>query len=277
MCESQSGAGVFGLLVRLNGKLGNQSQLSANVGANDPGGFFNLGQNVFAADGTTVSGDKIHVATNSSVFNVNANMSHIGPGATVRGTTGPVTLPLTNPFCPIPALSCDSFNPVTVPPHAGALPPGDYGRLWVRQGESIVLNGPGVFNFCSIKATWFGRIVVAGAGQTTINVTGDFRLASGGFFGRDSAGPLPIVNVGGTFVRVGARGDISAILSAPNALMRLGTHASLHGTFCVDSNRADKGITLDCPPGNGVTTTTTTPVSTTTTTTIGSPDGALLD
>jgi hypothetical protein len=271
MCETQSGAGGFGLLVRLNGKLGNQSQIFADIGANDPGGFFNLGYNVFAGDGTSMSAHKVHIGANTSIFNLNANVFNGGPGSSVRGTTSPVTLPLTDPFCPIPALSCDSANPVTIPGGPSSLSPGDYGRLWVRLGESIVLNGPGVFNFCSIHSTWFGRIVVAGAGQTTINVMGDFRLANGGFLGRESAGPLPIINVGGTFVRIGARTEIQAILSAPNATMRLGRHASLQGNFCVDTLRSDKGVTIECPPVTGPTTTTTstTPVSTTTTTTLG--------
>ena len=279
MCETQSGAGGLALLVRLNGKLGNQSQLFADVGANDPGGTFNLGKNVFAADGTAVSADKVHVGNNSSLFNVNTNNFDPGQGVTVRGTTSPVTLPLTDPFCPIPALSCDSANPVSVPPHAGVLAPGSYGRLTLRRGQSIVLSGPGEFNFCSIQTTRGGRIVVAGAGQSTINVMGDFRLANGSFLGRDSAGPLPIVNIGGTSVRIGAQAEITAVLSAPNATMKLGRNARLQGNFCVDSTRSDKGIIIECPPITGPTTTTTTltPVTTTTSTTIGSPDGAILD
>src|SRR6185295_1227307 len=269
-CEIQAGGGLA-LLVRVNGKLGNQSQLLASVGANNPGGTFHLGKNVFAADGTSVNGDRVHVGKGSSLFDVNAN-SVFSSNLVVRGQKQSVTLPLTTPFCPIAALSCDASNPIMIPPGAppvAVLAPGNYGKLTLRSGQTVNLNGPGVFNFCGVQTTRNGRIVVAGATDTTINIHGDlFRLANGSFLGRNTPGPLPIVNFDGSSMRVGAQAEITAFVSAPNATLRMGRSAKLQGSFCVENTRSDKGVVIECPPAPPTSTTSTTPTPTTPTTTI---------
>jgi hypothetical protein len=158
-----------------------------------------------------------------------------------------VTLPLTDPFCPIPPFNCGGTDILVVSRQTrtfDATTP--YGRVIVLSGGTLNLL-PGTYEFCSITTSRNARIVTTGGGQTTINVAGNVRLANGSSLGPDSVTATPIVNIGGTSFRLGAGGTVQAFLSAPNALASFGRNASLQGNFCVDSVRSDKGINLGCP------------------------------
>ncbi len=250
MCEATGGAGSSGIpfLVRTHGKLGNGSQLLAGFGANDVGGVIQLGNNAFAADGTTVAGDTVNLLSNTSVFNVLANHLHQGPGSIVRGTVGTPVLPLTNPFCPIPAFTCTGGVDQVIPKLATVtLAPGTYGNIRVKDGATLILAPEGVYNICSFATGRNVTIEVSGMTPTMINVVGNFRLADAGTFLPLGTTPTPFLNIGGDSLRIGRRSTIQAFISAPNAHAAFGRGAKITGSFCVLSNQADKGVTIMCP------------------------------
>lgn len=235
----------FPFLVRTQGKVGDGGQVTGSIGANDDGGAFQFGKGAFVSDGSTTAGDSVSLGNGTSVGDVEANRLHVGKGATIRGSTGRATLPLSAPFCPIPPLACG--GPDVVVPRGGAveLAPGSYGRLVALQQSAVVLD-PGTFSFCDIKIGKNSAGVVTGGSQSTINDVGNFRLANGGFFGPVAGTPTPELNVGGTLVRVGAGAVLQAFLSAPNAQMRIGRGGQVRGSFCALTLRSDKGIVLQC-------------------------------
>jgi Dictyostelium (slime mold) repeat len=249
MCESFAGGASF--LVRTKGRFGSRSRISGLFGANDEMGMIQLGRDSFITDGNDLVGDFVSLGTGVSVFRVLTNHDvHLGLGAIIRAGTEPVDLPFTNPFCPIPAISCTGGTAEIVPPSGTlTLTPGGspYGTVLVRNSATLTFAGPGTFTLCSLFTARGAQIIVTGAGQTTINIAGDFRLANNGTLLPAPGTPRPIINIAGTTVRVGARSRIQATLSAPNAEFSSGREAQLEGIFCANSSRSDKGVILICP------------------------------
>jgi hypothetical protein len=237
----------FPFLIRTAGKIGNNGQVTGNIGTNDAGGNFHFGKNVFQSDGSTVAADDLGLGQGTSVADVLANTLRTGPGAVVRGSSGTPVLPLVAPFCPIPDFTCGGPD-VTVPPSGsvGPLLPGSYGRLTVLRRGTLTI-GPGTFAFCSVK-TASGTIDVTGSELTTINVAGTFRLADASTLAPLSGSPIPRINVAGQLVRVSHASTLEAHLAAPNAVLTLGRSAMVSGSFCVDTSRSDKHVQLFCPP-----------------------------
>src|SRR5882724_7137625 len=146
-----------------------------------------------------------------------------------------------------------------VPPGATlTLGPPTYGQSVVRNGGTLILTPAGTFTFCSLQTTRGVTIVVSGATASTINVVGSFRLANVSSMLPVNTTPTPSLNVGGGRLRIGAGATIQAFISAPNARGAFGRKSTIAGRFCVDSNQADKGITMMCP--TTTTTTTTQPL-----------------
>jgi hypothetical protein len=260
----------FAFLVRALGQIGNGAQIAGNVGANDPGGRFQLGKQVFMTDDTFIAADTVALGLGSSVFNVLTNDLQ-AVNATMRGVRGLPLLPLDPNFCPMPSFSCGGADVVVSSrTTVGPLAPGSYGRLIVLAGGTLTL-APGTFEFCSVKTTK-GAIVEAAIGtQTTVNVTGIVRLGNGSFFGPATDAPTPILNVAGKMVRTSQMATLQAFVSIPNGLVSFGRGSTLRGSFCADRSRTDKSVTLLCPEnsiaGPTPTTTTTAPTTTSTTTT----------
>jgi hypothetical protein len=251
-------------LVKTAGRF-NRVRSQGNLGANDPGGSIRIGRGAFMADGTVLAGDIASVGNDSSVFDVAANQLSRGRGVVVRGTRGAPVLPLTNPFCPVPTFACG--GPTVVLPRHGSqsLPPGGYGDLMLRDDGVLTLTG-GTYEICSLWAGKRVRIRVTGSGQTVINVAGSVRIANGSALVAEPGTPLPILNIGGTVVRLGADAVIEAFMSAPQATLSMGRQARILGSFCVRQAVTDKGIRLDCASTTTTTTTTSTTSSTTTST-----------
>jgi hypothetical protein len=236
-------------LVRTRGKVGDGGEVTGSIGANDPGGSFRLGKNAFVSDGSTTVADTVKIGQGTSVFRVLANRLITGPDAQIRDGTGSPVLPLTDPFCPIPAFTCGAPD-VTVPEHGlgGPLPPGSYGNLTIFPAGHLILD-PGTFAFCSAKLGKDAVVITTGGTPTTINVAGRFRLQDGGLLGPTGGTPTPSLNVAGTSVRVGAaNARLQAFLSAPNAGISIGRSGGVLGSFCAATSRTDKSITLTCPP-----------------------------
>jgi len=249
MCQVVGLPSGFTFLVRTHGQLGNGAQILGNVGANDSGGRIRLGKRVFVSDGNSVSADFLDLVSDSSVFDVLTNHLNLGPGAIVRGTTGPVTLPLTNPFCPIPPIDCTGGVPQTIQPFDNVtLAPGTYGDVLVRSAASLTLAPAGTFTFCSLTTSRNATISVAGGTASIINIANKFRLADSSTFLPIGTTPTPAVNIAGDMFRISRQAKIQAFISAPNAMASFGHGSTIIGSVCVLSSRSDKLVTMTCPP-----------------------------
>jgi hypothetical protein len=252
-------------LVRTKGRFNNDAKIDGNLGANDPGGFIRIARRAFMADGTTLAGDTANIGNWGSAFDVAANtiIDH-ARGATIRGSRGPVSLPLTSPYCPLPPLECG--GPDILVPRRGELldvVPGSYGTIHVKNDATIQL-APGTYDMCKLDVARKATIHLTGTTQTVLNVSERVRLANGVRIVLDPGTPTPALNVGGNDLRIGPKAEIEAFISAPNARLRLGGQATVRGSFCVDTARSGKKIHLTCAGGTPPTTTT---MQTTTTTT----------
>ena len=235
-------------MVQSGGKFGNSVQVTGGIGANDPGGSFGLGKGAFVSDGSIVAADHLRLGHGSSVYHVEANSVQKQGSVLIRGGQQFATLPLVTPYCPIPTFSCTG-TPVTVPPggSVGPLAPGSYGPLTVYPGGALVLQ-PGTYDFCSFRAGKNAAITPIGATQTTIRVTGDFRLGNGGVLSPGAGTPIPRLDVAGRNFRVSAAAMLEAFAAAPNALLRVGRGGQIHGTACSRTSKSDKRVVLSCPP-----------------------------
>jgi hypothetical protein len=236
-------------------KINNLAQVFRSFGVNNPpaltgrarrDGRIRTGQDIFFADGTTVIAQRIDIGNGSSVFNVLAEELRTGrAGVFIRGSIGTPTLPITAPYCVVPAVTCGGPD-VRVRSSEALLnlPPGSYGRLRVLNKAMLTL-APGDFTFCDVK-TGQGVTLLA-TGASTIGVENNVILGNDSVLGPDVGAPTPVLNVTGKKVRVGTRSIMTAIVSAPNALVSMGRDSVFHGAFCADKMKSDKRITLDCP------------------------------
>jgi hypothetical protein len=242
------GCPLFPFLIRTVGKIGNDGQVTGSIGANDAGGDFHFGKNVFQSDASTVAADHLGLGEGTSVANALGKTLRKGRGAVVRGQTGIPVLPLTTPFCPIPDFACSSAAvTVLVGDSTGPLPPGTYGTLTILRNGTLTL-APGTFEFCSLRTSKRATINVTGTEQTTINIVGTFRLADGSTLVPAPGTPTPRINIAGPYMRVSHRSTLQAFVSAPSALLTLGRYATINGTFCVNQSQSDKRVKLTCPP-----------------------------
>ncbi len=232
-------------LVARDGKFNNSATIGNNVGANSTVGRIRLGRNVVMPDATSVTGDTVIVGNASSVARVLANSPSFGTNAVARDGTGTPTLPVVEPFCPLPAIASCNGNDVQVEPgfKAGPLAPGVYGRLWVLDGGSIMLS-PGDFTFCDIKT---GRgVKITTLGPARLDVTGSVKIGSGSQLGPAQGADPVVLNVQGRTVRLSQNAVANAAVVAPDARISFGRNASLFGCFCTDRAKSDKRISLIC-------------------------------
>lgn len=238
----------FPFLIRTTGKIGGRGQVTGSIGANDAGGSFRFGKNVFQSDGSTVAAENLGLGEGTSVDNVLGQQLRKGSGVIIRGRTGTPSLPLTSPFCPMPDVSCGSPDVlVGLGESVGPLPPGSYGRLTILRGGTLTL-APGTFDFCSVKTSAGVAITITGSERSTINVVGTFRLANASRLTPASGTPTPTMNVAGALVRVSNSSILQAFVTAPDAVLSLGRQATLSGAFCANTSRSDRNVHLFCPP-----------------------------
>src|SRR5262245_52672943 len=247
-------------------RVGNGSEIGGDLGANDPGGKVRLGRKVVLADDTTVAGDDVGVSNGSSLFDVAANRFGSGRHVVVRGTVSTPSLPLADPFCPLPDLTCGGPDVVVRrgdPPRA--LSPGSYGDIVLENGARLEL-APGVYDACSLSAGRGVDISVTGALPSTLNIVGDLRLENGSVLGPDAGVPTPTLNVGGDQVRLGAKVELESFVAAPNADVRIRHGSSVTGSLCARELSTGHSVTFACSPNLPPTTTTTTSTTPTTST-----------
>jgi hypothetical protein len=149
----------------------------------------------------------------------------------------------------LPDFSCSPGNDLMVAPgDTVSPPPGSYGQLLVGDGATVNLV-PGVpYDFWEVR---IGRDAsVQSSGQAIINVTGNIRMGAGSkLWTPPVPNDLPIVlNIGGSLVRISQADVVEAIITAPNAKVRIQRSGELHGCFCSDELRTDKNVLLECVP-----------------------------
>ena len=192
--------------------------------------------------------------------------------------TGPGCAPptaFTSPLIAAPAAACgypaafpacDANRPVSVGTGSTRqLSPGTYGTLDVAGGSapgSVVLSS-GTYVFCSVRT---GRGVrITGSGSTTVFVSGDVNLGADTVTAPSStSGSLHLVT-NGTSIQFAHASDVTALLCAPNADLRVTSASDLRGTFLARTIYTEL-ITVHPTTTIPATTTTTIPGGTTTTT-----------
>jgi len=179
----------------------------------------------------------------------------------------------------LPPFSCGAspFGAFVLPAGRTSLRPGAFGALFAKSDVEIEL-APGTYRFESLKLG--GRTTFLAAGPVTVNVCGDLRLASGariGFKDERSAKDFEL-DVAGRRVAFGHGNEVTAIVRAPNAQLRLGAIQRLRGQFIADAVSSGARVEMACDTGSThclPVTTTTMPRSATTTTVPATPTTTL--
>lgn len=237
----------------------NASHASGQIVVNDPGGVaiadprFRtvpdlapqlIADNVEIVRFPFASGPIFFDVFANNVFDPNNKM-------VVNGTlTQPIGVPL--PLFPYPP-------PPVVVPGAGklhiqrsespvTLPAGDYGDVRVFAYGVLALEG-GTYNFNSLKVGSRGKLLANGT--STINVKGRVRFAGRSVFGPTDPqmnGRCITLNSAGTKVIFGLVSDVTAIVSAPSAQMRLTRLGTYRGNFTADRVTVGRGTVLQALP-----------------------------
>lgn len=251
-CNAATGACEAGpptFLVRDSARILTNAEVQGDLGANGLGGSVRMARHSFVFDDRKVIGDKVVLGRNSSVFDVFANDLKIKTGATIRGTSGPATLPLVtnfDAFCAVPAVAC-SGSPVVVPGNgsAGPLAPGIYGDMTLGINSTLEL-APGAFEFCSVRIGFNAKVLATGVMPSAVNVRDTVRLVGGSFLGPAAGTPPPQLNVAGTLVKIGQNAVLHGSIAAPQALLRTLQASQLQGSFCADRAKIGKDAKLGC-------------------------------
>ena len=248
-------------LGRTASRYGTATRIQGNAGTNDPGGQLQLGRKTNAAGGV-LSADSVQLGPGSRVAAVAANS--LGKKKATIAQEGPATLPLVEPFCPVPAFACGGQDVSVAKNKTMELAPGAYGAVTLQNGADLVL-GAGTYELCALRG---GKKATIAAGPSTVlNVQGTLVLGNGSQLGSAGGGPF-VVNVGGGTVKLGAKSKVTAVLSAPGAALDVGAKGQWRGGFCAANVKGGSRVRLDCAaPPRATTTTTTSPTTTSTVTT----------
>lgn len=218
---------------------------------NRPHALLRTGKNVWVTDGSQFFGDRMILGNATSAWGVQTNLFRTGQSVTVRNGSGvnpPPTgsLPAVSNLCGnFPSFTCGGPDVRVLPGQVvGPLAPGTYGRVQILDGAELILDA-GTFQICDLKMGRYGRFVTRGI--TTINVVGNLTVGSGCYGGPETANDAtPILNIGGTKVRVSQGATLQAAVDAPFAKLTFGRDSTLLGCFCGQQMKSDKHITMIC-------------------------------
>lgn len=231
-------------MTRRYGKLGNDATVNGSIATSQVGGHFNVGKDVKMADDTVVIGDTVRIGEGSNVFAVWTNHLWSQPTAVIRDGTDSAILPVLDPYCAMPVVTCGGPDvDLEVNASSGLLAPGSYNNVMVRNGAALKL-APGTFNFCRLLVGRNGS--VEAQGTVTVNVKGPVRFGTEASLAPIASAPPVQLNVTGSQIRFGQNAVANAHITAPGALLRFGRSAVFDGSFCVDMLRDDKHITMSC-------------------------------
>ena len=236
-------------LVNRRGKFNNDGLIDGNIGANDPFGLIRFGKNTFMEDGTSVRATTVKIGDGSSVWDAFATQLGLGNGATVRNQTGPVTLPLVDPFCALEPIACSDDDLVVQPGDpVTPLAPGVYGKLRIRNDGVLRLEPDGEYTFCDVK---MGRAsVLSGPTRATIAIERRIKIGAGSFVGTDDD-TLLTLDVAGSKVRISQGAVVEAAITVPDGKFKIQRDGTLIGCFCADLSTTDKHVTLTCQASPG--------------------------
>ena len=213
---------------------------TGQIVVNDPGGVATLRRSVnglagtqFVADSIAVRGGRGRRAHGPELYDVLANTPDAriivdGQQALLPNLPVFTTFPSTPVFVP-------GTNNVVVNARHGpvTLPPGDYGKITVKGGALLYFSG-GTYNAKSLRASGHARLYFEG--PTTLNVQDSARFGQ-----RALLGPLVesqlnarciVFNYAGTRpIKFAGSANITAMVVAPNAIMKLGAFGDYRGTF----------------------------------------------
>jgi hypothetical protein len=231
-------------MTRRYGKIGNNGVVNGSIATSQVGGHFNVGKDVSMPDDTVVIGDSVRIGEGSNVFEVWTNHLWAQPTAVIRNGKHSAILPVVDPSCVTPPITCGGPDVnLEVNETSAPLPPGSYNTVMVRNGAALQL-APGTFNVCKLLVGRNGSVEAQGA--VTLNVRGQVRFGTEASLAPIETAPPVQLNVAGSQVRFGQNAVANAHITAPNALLRFGRSAAFDGSFCVDMLRDDKNITLSC-------------------------------
>jgi len=232
-------------LVNRSMRLNNDASVSAGLGANSPTGRVRLGRRAAMPDGQRIVAHQVSLGVATTVYSVLADQLWLGTGAVVRSGTGTPSLPIIDPFCTLPPITCGTEEiQVAFSQSLGPLPPGTYGAVRVMNDATLTL-AAGEFTFCSIRTGRNAKITTLG--PATLNVAGNVIIGTGSRLW-PATGMEPIrVNSTGTYLRISAAAVANAAIVAPAARITFGRDAFLLGCFCTDRAGSDKDIALACP------------------------------
>ena len=227
------------------------------------------------ANGAAPVADTVRLSNRVTVGDVYANHLLAPRGASFRFPAIPFAFfgsgrTLFAALPELPALGCGSASGAFVfVTHRTSLTPGTYGSLLATSDADIEL-APGTYRFESIKLG--KRATLLADGPVTVNVCGDLRLSSLARIGFRNEGRASdfLLNVAGPNVAFSHGTDVTAIVRAPNARLRLGALQRLRGQFIANAVTSGPKVEMTCettsPHCRSVTTTTIPKPSTTTTT-----------
>jgi len=268
--------------------------LSGNVGVNvagsgprrglagSPGTLFVSHDGTFDfTHGAAPVADTVRLSNHVTVGDVYANTFSAGQGASFHSPHLPFTLIgsgrtlfATPPELPPFTCAGSAFGAFVLADGPTPLAPGAYGLLLAKRGARVEL-AAGTYRFGSINLGT--RATLLATGPVTVNVCGDLRVSSAariGFVNERSARDFAL-NVAGQRVAFGPRHDVTAVVHAPNAQLRLGALGRLRGQLIADAVSSGPRVEITCDTGSThcsrPTTTTTVPRSSTTTTTTRPP------
>ncbi len=210
---------------------------SGQIVVNDPGGVATLRSSIGALAGTQFVADGIVVrgprrGHGPELFDVFTNTPDVRVTVDDQGPT-PISLPLFTFPSTLP-VSPGTTNLVVTARHGPVtLPPGNYGKITVKGGALLYFSG-GTYNVSSLRAMGHARLYFEAA--TTLNIQDSARFGQ-----RDLLGPLVesqlnarciVVNYEGTrAIKFAGSANITAVVVAPNATMKLGAFGDYRGTF----------------------------------------------
>jgi len=244
----------------------NDRQFTGQIVVNAPGGTARLNKSVVMLSGTQIVADTIVVPGVSGIgpelYDVFANTTD--PQVVVDGS-GPtaVTLPLfpfpsaavvtpgTDP-CPLPGRPGRQPGDCVVRAKAGpvTLPPGNYNAIKVKTHGAIYFTG-GVYHMRELDGGGNARIYFNG--PTDLYIAERFHLGNRGILGPPSESTLNprcvVVRVAGDApVKIGAISNVTAIIEAPDAVMKLGSRGEYRGQFVASDVIAGVNVALEAAP-----------------------------
>ena len=243
-CTGQQCDGGPTFVARRKAKLNNVPTINADLAAWDVAGGVTIGKNGFMPDATSVTGNKVKLGGATSVFDVRANIvSH--KGAIIRGTTGPVVLPLTSAFCTTPAFACGGADVLLGVGEHRAITPGPYRNVVLGENATLDL-APGTYDVCSVKAGRGTRMTFLAGGRSVFKVTSVLRILDQSFFGPASGALRPVVYVGGPLASFGSYDQVITHVIAPNGKVGVGLGATYDGSICGHDLKGAWRVSLSC-------------------------------